>query len=121
VNTFVQHGALAALTGDPAVLRDMVARDQARRDMVVTRLNQMPGVSCAPVEGTIYAFPNIAATGLSAQDCADQLLAETGVVVEAGSFYGPAGEGHLRVCFGCAELDVLTEAMDRMQRFFNAL
>ena len=121
VNTFVQHGALAALTGDPAVLRGMVARDQVRRDMVVARLNQMPGVSCAPVEGTIYAFPNIAATGLSAQDCADQLLAETGVVVEAGSFYGPAGEGHLRVCFGCAELDVLTEAMDRMQRFFNAL
>ncbi|MGJ5620935.1 pyridoxal phosphate-dependent aminotransferase [Sulfitobacter sp. MF3-043] len=120
VNTFIQHGALAALTGDPAVLSGMVARDQTRRDMVVTRLNQMPGVSCAPVEGTIYAFPNITATGLSAQDCADQLLAETGVVVEAGSFYGPAGEGHLRVCFGCAELDVLTEAMDRMQRFFNA-
>ncbi|MFK7838508.1 MAG: pyridoxal phosphate-dependent aminotransferase [Sulfitobacter sp.] len=121
VNTFIQHGALAALTGDPAVLVGMVNRDQVRRDLVVSRLNQMPGVSCAPVEGTIYAFPNIAATGLSAQDCADRLLAETGVVVEAGSFYGEAGEGHLRVCFGCAELEILEEAMNRMQRFFNAL
>ena len=73
------------------------------------------------VEGTIYAFPDISATGLSAQDCANRLLEETGVVVEAGSFYGAAGEGHLRVCFGCAELDVLEEAMDRMQRFFNGL
>ena len=121
VNTFVQHGALAALTGDPEVLRAMVARDRERRDLVVSRLNQMPGVACAPVEGTIYAFPDIRATGLSAQDCADQLLKETGVVVEAGSFYGEAGEGHLRVCFGCAEVAVLAEAMDRMQRFFNAL
>lgn len=121
VNTFVQHGALAALTGNPTVLQSMVARDRERRDLVVTRLNQMPGVTCAAVEGTIYAFPNIAATGLSAQECADQLLSETGVVVEAGSFYGDAGEGHLRVCFGCAELNVLAEAMDRMQRFFNAL
>ena len=121
VNTFVQHGALAALNGDPAVLAGMVSRDKARRDLVVTRLNQMPGVTCALVEGTIYAFPNIRATGLGAQDCADRLLAETGVVVEAGSFYGDAGEGHLRVCFGCAELDVLAEAMDRMQRFFNGL
>ena len=121
VNTFIQHGALAAITGDPAVLKGMVARDRARRDLVVARLNQMPGVTCAGVEGTIYAFPNITATGLSAQVCADQLLAETGVVVEAGSFYGDAGEGHLRVCFGCAELGVLEEAMDRMQRFFNAL
>jgi aspartate aminotransferase len=121
VNTFVQHGALAALTGDPAVLADMVSRDRDRRDLVVTRLNQMPGVTCAPVQGTIYAFPDISATGLSAQDCADRLLAETGVVVEAGSFYGQAGEGHLRVCFGCADLDVLDEAMTRMQRFFNAI
>jgi len=121
VNTFIQHGALAAVTGDASVLAGMVARDRARRDLVVGRLNQMPGVTCAPVEGTIYAFPNIAATGLSAQDCADRLLEETGVVVEAGSFYGDAGEGHLRVCFGCAEIDVLTDAMDRMQRFFNAL
>jgi aspartate aminotransferase len=121
VNTFIQHGALAAVTGDASVLAGMVARDRDRRDLVVGRLNQMPGVSCAPVEGTIYAFPNIAATGLSAQECADRLLNETGVVVEAGSFYGEAGEGHLRVCFGCAEIDVLTDAMDRMQRFFNGL
>ena len=121
VNTFVQHGALAALTGDPAILAGMIERDRARRDLVVSRLNQMPGVSCAPVEGTIYAFPDISATGLTSQDCADRLLNETGVVVEAGSFYGAAGEGHLRVCFGCAELPVLEDAMNRMQRFFNAL
>ncbi len=121
VNTFVQHGALAAVTGDPSVLAGMVARDRARRDLVVGRLNQMPGVRCADVEGTIYAFPDISATGLTAQDCADRLLTETGVVVEAGSFYGDAGEGHLRVCFGCADMAVLEDAMDRMQRFFNAL
>ena len=121
VNTFIQHGALAAITADPSLLATMVARDAARRDLVVGRLNQMPGVSCAPVEGTIYAFPDISATGLSAQACADRLLAETRVVVEAGSFYGAAGEGHLRVCFGSAEEPVLTEAMDRMQRFFNSL
>lgn len=121
VNTFVQHGGVAALTGDPAVLAGMVDRDRARRDLVVQRLNQMPGVTCGPVEGTIYAFPDISATGLNAQECADRLLEEAGVVVEAGSFYGAVGEGHLRVCFGCAKLDVLEEAMDRMQRFFNAI
>ncbi|SFE13421.1 aspartate aminotransferase [Sulfitobacter brevis] len=121
VNTFIQAGAIAALNGPPEVLHEMVARDRKRRDLVVSRLNQMPNVSCAPVEGTIYAFPDISATGLSAADCADRLLHETGVVVEAGSFYGAAGEGHIRVCFGCAELEVLDEAMNRMQRFFNEL
>ena len=121
VNTFIQHGALAAVTGDPSVLQGMKDRDRTRRDLVVSRLNQMPGVTCAPVEGAIYAFADISATGLSAQDCADRLMNEAGVVVEAGSFYGPEGEGFLRICFGCADAPLLTEGMDRMQKFFNAL
>jgi aspartate aminotransferase len=121
VNTFIQYGALAALTGPRAALDDLVEGDRRRRDLVVSRLNQMPGVTCPAPEGTIYAFPNIAATGLTAQDAALRLMAEAGVVVEAGSFYGPSGEHHLRVCFGAQHEDVLSEAMDRMQAFFNAL
>lgn len=121
VNTFIQHGALAALTGPPEVLSDMVSDDQRRRDLVVSRLNQMPGVICPSPQGTIYAFPNITGTGLSAQQAADRLLADAQVVVEAGSFYGSQGEGHLRVCFGSQTAERLEEAMDRMTRFFNAL
>lgn len=121
VNTFIQHGALAALTGPPDVLAEMVADDKRRRDLVVARLNQMPGVRCPEPEGTIYAFPDITGTGLTAQDAADRLLHEAQVVVEAGSFYGAQGEGHLRVCFGSQTAERLEEAMDRMSRFFNAL
>lgn len=121
VNTFIQHGALAALTGPPEVLAEMVADDKRRRDLVVARLNQMPGVRCPEPEGTIYAFPDITGTGLTAQDAADRLLQEAQVVVEAGSFYGAQGEGHLRVCFGSQTAERLEEAMDRMSRFFNAL
>ena len=121
VNTFIQHGALAALEGPPEVLEALVADDRARRDLVVARLNQMPGVTCASPEGTIYAWPDISGTGLTSQQAADRLLEEAGVVVEAGSFYGAGGEGHLRVCFGAEEPDRLEEAMDRMSRVFNAL
>lgn len=121
VNTFIQYGALAALTGPAEVLDEMVEDDRARRDLVVSRLNQMPGVICKSPEGTIYAFPDIRATGLSAQEAADRLLDEAGVVVEAGSFYGASGEGHLRVCFGSQNAERLDEAMDRMSRFFNDL
>ncbi|WP_136684205.1 pyridoxal phosphate-dependent aminotransferase [Falsirhodobacter xinxiangensis] len=121
VNTFIQEGALAAITGDPAVLAGLIAEDREKRDIVVTRLNQMAGVTCAWPEGTIYAFPSIKGTGLGSQIVAERLLDETGVVVEAGSFYGAAGEGHLRVCFGSLSTPHITEAMDRMQRFFGAL
>ncbi len=121
VNTFIQYGALAAVQGPPEVLAGMIAGDRARRDLVVSRLNQMPGVTCAMPEGTIYAFPDISGTGLKAQDAAERIMTETGVVVEAGSFYGPQGENHLRICFGAQSAEVLEVAMDRLQAFFNDL
>jgi len=87
----------------------------------VSRLNQMAGVTCEWPQGTIYAFPRIAELGLPAQQLAELILEKTGVVVEAGSFYGPAGEGHLRVCFGSQSIERISEAMDRLQRFFGSL
>ncbi|MGJ8570287.1 MAG: pyridoxal phosphate-dependent aminotransferase [Hoeflea sp.] len=121
VNTFIQYGGIAALTGPSEILADMVADDQRKRDLVVERLNQMPGVTCALPQGTIYAFPNISGTGLKSQDAADRLLQEADVVVESGAFYGAAGEGYLRVCFGSESYERLELAMDRMQAYFNGL
>ena len=121
VNTFIQYGALEAVRGGDAALAEMVAEDGRKRDLVVQALNQMPGVRCAAPEGTIYAFADVRGTGIAAQDLADRVLAEAHVVVEAGSFYGPAGEGHLRICFGSESEERLVEAMARLSRFFNAL
>ena len=121
VNTFIQEGALAALNGDPAVLAELIADDRAKRDRVVTRLNQISGVSCPWPQGTIYAFPDISELGLSAQTLAERLMDEAGVVVEAGSFYGPAGEGRLRVCFGSLSLEQIDLALDRMAAFIRQL
>lgn len=121
VNTFIQYGGLAAVTGSDAAVLEMVEEDRARRDIMVRALNQMPGVRCASPEGTIYAFPDIRGTGRTSQDLADAILEEARVVVEAGSFYGPAGEGHLRLCFGSQTREQIEEAMARLSRFFNAL
>jgi len=121
VNTFIQEGAYAAVTGPAEILAGLVREDREKRDIVVSRLNQMPGVICDWPEGTIYAFPDISQIGLPAQQLAELILEKADVVVEAGSFYGPAGEGHLRVCFGSQSTERVTEAMDRLQRFFGSL
>ncbi|MDR5776477.1 MULTISPECIES: aminotransferase class I/II-fold pyridoxal phosphate-dependent enzyme [unclassified Caballeronia] len=121
VNTFIQAGALAAVSGDRAMLERLVNEDAQKRAIVVESLNAMRNVQCASPEGTIYAFPDISATGLSAQECADRILIEARVVVEAGSFYGAAGEGHLRVCFGSESKERIVEAMQRLHTFFDKL
>lgn len=121
VNVFIQEGGYAAITGSQDCVLDMVAEDKRRRDLVHRRLNAMPNVSCELPEGTIYAFPDIQATGLSSQELAERMLQESHVVVEAGSFYGVGGEGNLRVCFGAESYERIDEAMDRLERFFVSL
>lgn len=121
VNTFIQYGGLAAVTGGHAAVAAMVDDDRRKRDRAVRALNQMPGVQCSAPEGTIYAFACVKDTGVPSQKLAEELLDKARVVVEAGSFYGAAGEGHLRICFGSVTHDELDEAMTRMTRFFNQL
>ena len=121
VNVFIQEGGYAAITGSQDCVVEMVAEDKRRRDLVCSRLNAMPNVSCEVPDATIYAFPNIEATGLSSQSIADSLLSECQVVVETGAFYGAAGEGHLRICFGAESYERIEQAMNRMEKFFVAL
>jgi len=121
VNSFVQYGALEATLNGAASLAAMVAEDRSKRDMVVRALNQMPGVACREPEGTIYAFADIRAVGIPSQLLAERILEEAHVVVEAGSFYGPAGEGFLRICFGSESHERMEEAMKRLARFFGGI
>lgn len=121
VNVFVQEGARAAVDGPQDGMQAIVEADRRKRDVVVQALNQMPGVSCVEPEGTIYAFPDITGTGLKSQDLAMRILEEAHVVVESGAFYGPGGEGHLRVCFGSESEARIVEGMNRLARFFNDL
>jgi aspartate aminotransferase len=118
VNVFIQEGGRAALEGPEAPVAAMVAEDRRRRDLVVRRMNQMSGVTCDAPQGTIYAFPDITATGKRAQQVADEILERCHVVTEAGTFYGQAGEGHLRVCFGAEPYERIEQALDRMARYF---
>jgi aspartate aminotransferase len=121
VNSFIQYGALAAVVRGDAAVVEMVNDDRLKRDIVVSALNQMKGVHCASPEAAIYAFPDISGTGWEAQSLADAILDQCDVVVEAGSFYGQAGEGHLRICFGSQPMDRLNAAMDRLRSFFSNL
>ncbi len=116
---FAQKGACAGVVGPQDCVREMVAEDQRRRDLVHRRLNEMPKVTCHLPEGTIYAFPDFGAYGMPSKQLADELLREVHVATENGTFYGATGEGHLRICFGSEPLERLDEAMDRIESYIK--
>lgn len=117
---FAQEGALAAVTGSQECVRDMVAEDQARRDLVVDTLNAIPGVTCPVPQGTIYAFCDISGLGIPSDTLALRILEETHVAVESGAFYSNGrGKDYLRICFGSEPYDRLAEGMQRITNYLG--
>jgi aspartate aminotransferase len=120
VPPFVQRAGVAALTGPQDDLAAMRAEFRARRDLVVAGLERLPGVSCRVPHGAFYAFPNVTAVPLPAAALADRLLEEAGVALLAGTAFGAAGEGHLRLSYATSR-ERLEEGLARMGAFLAAL
>jgi aspartate aminotransferase len=113
--SFAMVGALAALEGaEPDVLA-MVAEYQERRDLLIPRLNALPGFRCQPPAGAFYAFPDVSGcygpgrTGSVA--LCEYLLEEAGVAVVPGLAFGD--DRFLRISFACSRV-TLARAVERI-------
>ncbi len=118
VNAPAQHAAVEALTGPQDAVGEMVAEFDARRQLVVDLLNDIPGVSCVTPKGAFYAFPNITGTGRMARELASDLLEGPGVATVGGPDFGILGEGYLRLSYANS-LESIREALARMRRFLS--
>ncbi len=122
--TFVQHAGLAALTGPQDAVTAMVAGLAAKRDLLARGLNAIEGIRCATPAGAFYCFPDISGvldrTGLTCESFAERLLAEQHTAVLAGTAFGPAGEGHLRLCYATERAE-LERALASIRTFVGAL
>lgn len=115
VTTFNQFGAIEALRMDQSPVTEMVAEFQARRDLLVKGLNDIPGISCVEPLGAFYAFPNISKTGRTANELADDILENAGVATLSGTAFGPGGEGYLRLSYANSR-ENLEEALNRIRQ-----
>src|SRR5437764_4559568 len=69
---FTQMAAIEALSSrSDADVQGVVGEFKARRDIVVDRLNALPGAHCHKPLGAFYVFPNITSTGQNERERAD--------------------------------------------------
>jgi aspartate aminotransferase len=113
LSTFVQDAASSAFSLPREHLGRMVSELQARRNVACSYLGAIPGVEVAIPRGAFYAFPRIDLDLTSAE--LTSRLARSGVLVRAGSEYGPSGEGHIRISFA-SEMPQLREGMERIAK-----
>jgi aspartate/methionine/tyrosine aminotransferase len=120
VPPFVQHAGITALTGPQDAPAEMLDEFRARRELIVSGLNDLPGVSCREPRGAFYVFPNVADVPIPADELASRLLEEAGVAVLAGSAFGRVGEPNLRLSYANSR-ENLALALERMRAFLETL
>jgi len=114
----VQHAALESLRGSQNYIHDFVSEMKKHRDLVVKRLNEMPGLSCSTPKGAFYAFPKIEDNRFSNdKEFVTKLLESKGVLTVHGSGFGEQyGSGHFRLVY-LANIEILDSAMNKIEEF----
>ncbi len=123
-----QWAAVEALDGTQDFIPNNNDLFKSRRDLVVSRLNQCPGLHCPTPEGAFYVYPSCAGaigkttpegkTIESDEDFVTYLLESEGVAAVHGAAFGQSP--HFRISYATAT-DLLEDACARIKRACEAL
>jgi aspartate aminotransferase len=126
-SSITQRAAIAAMKADPVVLKDMIQAFHKRRDLVLSKLNEMKGVKTNVPEGAFYVFPDVSTFfGKSynkyvikdSHDLCMYLLDEGLIALVSGDAFG--APDCIRISYAASE-ETLTEAMRRMKNALEKL
>jgi len=122
-----QKAALAGLLGPQEPLEAMRIEFNKRRDYMVSRLNDMPGVKCLTPPGAFYVYPDVSAiigrklagqTVTNDSVLADILLEDARIAVVPGAAFGT--EGNLRFSYATS-MGKIEEGLDRLEEILKTL
>jgi aspartate aminotransferase len=121
--SIAQKAVVEALRGSQDSVPQMLAEYRKRRDFVIPRLRQIPGVECSMPAGAFYAYPNLRGAldkgGIKTPlEFADRLLKEANVAVVPGEAFGT--DDHVRISYATS-MKELERGLDRIHKFVEAL
>jgi aspartate aminotransferase len=121
--SIAQKAAVEAMRGPQDSVPVMLAEYRKRRDFVVGRLRQIPGVSILTPKGAFYAYPNISVAYKSGKvknslEFANELLTKSLVAVVPGEAFGT--NEHVRISYATSMTE-LERGLDRLHQFIDSL
>jgi aspartate aminotransferase len=96
---FSQKAGVEALRGPQDEAKRMVEELKRRREVIVSGLNKIDGITCKNPQATFYVFPNVKEVGMDSRKLPDFLLSKAGVATLSGTSFGEYGEGYMRFSF----------------------
>jgi aspartate aminotransferase len=121
--SIAQKAAVEAMRGPQESIGVMLAEYRRRRDFVVNRLLQIPGISITMPKGAFYAYPNISVAYRSGKvknslQFATALLDQAQVAVVPGEAFGT--DDHVRISYATSMTE-LERGLDRIHKFIDGL
>jgi aspartate aminotransferase len=107
-----QWAAVGALNGVQSSVEALRLTLENNRNVMLDRLNAIPGMKVTKPDGTFYCFPDFSAYMKDSQKLANFLLQKVRVVAVPGKEFG--FEGHLRLSY-CGTMKDITEGCERIQ------
>ena len=120
-STPAQMGYLAGLTGDRQWMDGYANRVMEQRDHCLKRIAEIEGLEVEQPGGAFYMFIRLTDERWAKDDKSFvlHLLHEEHVLLVHGSGFSPElGKGHVRLVY-LADVNVLDEAFDRIERFLK--
>ncbi len=125
VSNVSQRAAIAALAGDLSAVHEMGVAFDRRRKLIVSMLNEIPGVICPTPTGAFYVYPSV--KGLlgkeirgkrpqTSAELATLILEEVEVAAVPGEAFGPSG--YLRFSYALGDDDIV-EGITRVQKLLG--
>ncbi len=125
--SFNQTAAIEALDGSQDKVHFMIEKFKSRRELVLNRLKEIPGINCPQPDGAFYIFPDIrfyfgkSANEYTIHDSEDMslyLLEMAHVATVGGKSFGDAN--CIRISFAASE-EMINKAFDRIKAALEQL
>lgn len=125
--SFNQTAAIEALDGSQDKVHFMIEKFKSRRELVLNRLKEIPGINCPQPDGAFYIFPDVryyfgkSANGYminNSEDMSLYLLEIAHVATVGGKSFGDAN--CLRISFAASE-EMINKAFDRIKAALEQL
>jgi aspartate aminotransferase len=118
INSITMGAAIVALDGQANEdIETMRCEFEKRRDLAVTLMNEIDGLSVDKPDGAFYLFVNIQDISNDSMQFSKELLEEVGVAVVPGVAFGL--EGYFRLSFATSE-DIIKDGISRIRKFIES-
>ncbi len=122
--SFVQKASAVALSSPQDCVAEMRTDYIALRDRILSKLAEIPNVTCTKPEGAFYVYPNVSkylgrpGGPATAMELSKRLLNEARVVTVPGEAFGTSE--HIRLSYAVSP-DAVDEGTRRMKEWFAGL